>query len=954
VGVTVADDALDPRAIYERARTEERQGNLDEARTLLARAAESGDADIAPQAMDGLGILESQHGDPDKARAWFTRAIESGHHGTAPRAMVNFGVLERHQGQPGKARAWFERAAASGEPDAKAWALVNLGALDQQAGRVESAGRRYAEAAATGHPQAVKEAQQGLDQVRQVRGYLDQVVAAANQATEAFSRSRSADALRGAREAAQRAFEATQALREIPVPQMNLGAVLMDLYRNTDDENFLRAAAASLDRVEPDAALLPDGAQPNYLAVRGDVQLTQWNALHAGYMNAEVQAISLVDDAMGSFNKAAQRILEGKDPVAGRASPLYVTIVTGLGEAALAKRDWLKVRPDLGEYADLLKSALDDRLGDPASRAQCSWVLGRMVWRMYAETGRPSLLLDAAGRFETAVEQAPPDDRNRPAYELRYATVSAWLAREIQDRSGAAEKHLAELWSRWLEPSPGGVLDSAREWADLQARQKNWAASADAYQMAVRAAMTLLDRRDSPGDRRIFLRRIRGLSVLAAFALAQAGQLGGAVGMLERGRGIFFAGGQHDQAEDAGHEATWDPDAAAAATLAGMGAGTAVAFILSTWYGGAAIVLAAGRDPWLVDLPQLTDDEVERRLARLNGAYQAERAPANTKVIVVGGEGPEEIRPWGPELDAVAGWSWDACMGPLTGSLGGCDDLTLIPVGVLPLLPLHAAWTDDASRAAQRTYAVDLLAISYAPHLRGYLAARDRWTGFADGLALVVDDPGSAGAKPLPGAEIEAAAIQELFGHVLVLPGEQATAEAVKRELPRASLLHFGCHGVADVLDPGSSSLLLSGQDRLTVAEIGQLDLSRARLCVLSACESAMIGVELPDEVVNLPTAFAQAGAATVVGSLWAMDDENAALVVRRFYRNLRTDGCTPAQALRQAQRWLRDSTRAEQIAELPPDRRPAEELSPSAQLFMSRSHPAQGITDWAAFIVSA
>ena len=57
-----------------------------------------------------------------------------------------------------------------------------------------------------------------------------------------------------------------------------------------------------------------------------------------------------------------------------------------------------------------------------------------------------------------------------------------------------------------------------------------------------------------------------------------------------------------------------------------------------------------------------------------------------------------------------------------------------------------------------------------------------------------------------------------------------------------------------------------------------------------------MIGVELPDEVVNLPTAFAQAGAATVVGSLWAMDDEKAALVVRKFYRNLRTEGRTPAQ----------------------------------------------------------
>jgi Tfp pilus assembly protein PilF len=949
----VTDDAQDAIAMYRRALVEKDQGNVEQARAWLAKAAESGDVDIAPQAMNGLGVLESEHGDPAKARVWFTKAVESGHHDTAPTAMVNFGVLERHQGRPEKARAWFERALASGQLDAKAWALVNLGALDQQAGRIESTRSRYAEAAATGHPEAAEAAQQGLDQVRQVREYLDQVMAAAHQSVEDYSRSRNADALGRAREATQRAFEATQALREIPVDQMNLGALLMDLYRNTDDESFLRGAAACVDRMGPDAALLPEGAQSRYLALRGDVQLTQWSALYEGYLNAEVRAITLLDDAMDSFTAAMEQILEGKDPVAGRASPLYVNIVTSLGEAALAKRAWLKVMPDLGPYADLLNGILKDQIGDTASRAQCSWVLGRMIWRMYAETGEPSLLLDAADRFETAVDEAPPDDRNRPAYELRYAAVSAWLARETEDRSGATENQLAQLWSRGLELSPAGVLDSAREWGDLQARQKNWAASADAYQMAVSAAMILLDRRTSPDDRRIFLRGIRGLSVLAAFTLAKAGRLGAAVAMLERGRGIFFADVQH-QAGDAGQDAAWHPEEAAAAALAGMGAGTAVAFVLSTWYGGAAIALAAGRDPWLVDLPQLTDDEVERRLARLTAAYQAERAPANTKVIVMGGDGPEEIRPWAPELDAVARWSWDACMGPLIGSLSTCDELALIPVGTLPLLPLHAAWTDDAPGAPHRTYAVDLVAISYAPHLRGYLAAKDRWAGFADGLALVIDDPGSSGAPALPGAQLEAAAIRELFGHVLVLPGEEATAEATKRELPRASLLHFGCHGVADLLDPGNSSLLLSGEDRLTLAEIGQLDLSRARLCVLSACESAMIGVELPDEVVNLPTAFAQAGAATVVGSLWAMSDEPAALVVRKFYRSLRQDGLTPARALRQAQRWLRDSTRTEQIAELPPDHRPREDVSPAAQLLMSRIHPTQNITDWAALVVSA
>jgi tetratricopeptide (TPR) repeat protein len=951
----MTDAAQDYGAMFEWALRENERGNIEQARAAFTGAAESGDADFAPQAMMALGVLEIEHGDPAVARRWFTKAIESGHPEVAPKAMLNFGVLELHQHRLEEARAWFARALASGQADAKAWALVNLGDLDRRAGRIESTPRRYAEAAATGHPQAAKAALKGLDDVKQMRAYLDQVIAAAIESAADFSRSGSADALRRVGEAFQRALETTEPVQEIPVDRMNLGQWLLDLYRKCDDETFLRAAAACVDRIEPEVALLPEEKRPRYLALRGDVQLTQWLSLYAGYPNAEVRAIGLLDDAIGSLTKALEEILGGKDPVAGRADPLYVDIVTLLGSAGLAKRHWLRVRPDLAPYAELLNGVLQDQIGDPASRAQCGWVLGRIVWDMYAETGEPSLLIDAVARLGKAVDEAPPDDRNRPGYELKHATVSAWLAREIQDTRAVetAESHLRDLWSRGLELSPDGVLDSAREWADLQARQKNWGASADAYLTAFGAAMTLLGRRGSPDDRRIFLRRIRGMSVLAAFALAQAGRLGEAVAMLERGRGIFFAEGTHDGAEDAGHDAAWDPDAAVQAALARIGAGTTVAFVLCTWYGGAAIALAPGREPWLVDLPQLTDDEVERRLARFMAAYQSERAPANTKVIVVGGEGPEEIRPWAPELDAVAGWSWDACMGPLIGSLGGCDELALIPVGTLPLLPLHAAWTDDPSRGPDRTYAVDLLAVSYAPHLRAYLAGKDRWTGFADGLALVVDDPDSTGASPLPGAELEAAAIEELFGHVLVKRGQDATAEVIRRELPRASLLHFGCHGVADLVDPGSSSLLLSGEDRLTIAEIGRLDLSGARLCVLSACESAMIGVELPDEVVNLPTAFAQAGAATVVGSLWAVPDEATALLVGQFYRNLQQKGLTPAQALRQAQRWLRDSTRAEQIAALPPDRRPQEEISPAAQRLMGRIHPTQHITDWAALVVS-
>ena len=810
----------------------------------------------------------------------------------------------------------------------------------------------------------MKAAQTGLDGLRKAGAYLEGLLATARQRADEFGGLGTAGALRQAREAVVPALQAQLPLQEIPAYRTDLAALLLGLYRSSDDETFLHAAIACIGAVEPEAALLPAPAMPRYLTVRGDIQLTQWSALHAGYQDAEVKAIGLVDDAISSLTAAREQILAGADPATGRDSPLYVDIVSRLASAAFDKRHWLKTQPNLTPYAALLLEVLHDGSGDPASRARCAWQLGRIRWDMYAETGRPALLTEAARHYQAAAREAPADDPMRTAYQLRSAGAEAWLAREAQDRPAAeaAQRQLAVLWSQQLEASPAAVLDSTREWAELQARQQNWPASADAYQTAT-AAVMILFRRRAAADQPTFLRRFRGLFVHAAFALAHAGRLREAVTMLERGRGVFFT----VPSAAAGHDTRWDPENAAQSVLAAMNPGTAVVFVLATWYGGAAIGLSPGREPWLVDLPQLTDDEVTRRLSRLTAGYLSTHLPPNTKILVTGGDGLEDIRESAPEIDDVARWSWGACMGPLLGSLGTCDELTLIPTGALPALPLHAAWTSPESPAtepattADRTYALDLIAISYAPNLRAYLAGKELWTGFADGLVLAVDNPARAEAPPVPGAGLEAAKLSQLFDQVLVLRGQDATAEAVRRALPRASLVNFSCHGAADLTHPDASRLLLAGQDTLSVAEIGQLDLSSVRLCVLSACESAMIGVEHMDEVINLPTALAQAGAGTVIGSLWWVPGEGTALLVNRFYQNLRDGSCSPAEALRQAQRWLRDSTRGQQKAELsslgrPPGPGSAEEQpvrSAAAQRLLDRIRPSQHITEWAAFMVT-
>ena len=76
----------------------------------------------------------------------------------------------------------------------------------------------------------------------------------------------------------------------------------------------------------------------------------------------------------------------------------------------------------------------------------------------------------------------------------------------------------------------------------------------------------------------------------------------------------------------------------------------------------------------------------------------------------------------------------------------------------------------------------------------------------------------------------------------------------------------------------------------------------RSDLVVLSACETG-IGKEVRGEgLMSLNNAFLQAGAKTVVSSLWKVDDTATKLLMTNFYQAIATEGLTASAALRKAQ----------------------------------------------------
>jgi CHAT domain-containing protein len=142
----------------------------------------------------------------------------------------------------------------------------------------------------------------------------------------------------------------------------------------------------------------------------------------------------------------------------------------------------------------------------------------------------------------------------------------------------------------------------------------------------------------------------------------------------------------------------------------------------------------------------------------------------------------------------------------------------------------------------------------------------------------------------------------------------------VRAALPQADVVHFSCHGRTNWQLPLESGLLMADDETgrdvvLTVRDLLDSEQAVGRLATLSACETGIVGTDLPDEVVALPSALLQVGFSGVAASLWSVADISTAMLMEQFYRGWLVAHLSPAQALRGAQRWVRDTTNREKAA---------------------------------------
>jgi CHAT domain-containing protein len=176
--------------------------------------------------------------------------------------------------------------------------------------------------------------------------------------------------------------------------------------------------------------------------------------------------------------------------------------------------------------------------------------------------------------------------------------------------------------------------------------------------------------------------------------------------------------------------------------------------------------------------------------------------------------------------------------------------------------------------------------------------------------------------------------IASLTPSPLILLGADASEQELYQlsesgQLSEYSIIHVATHALIDDARPERSALVLSQVDLpdplaslmarsrvydglLTAREIVGEWKVNADLVTLSACETGL-GKKIGGEgYIGLSQAFFQAGARSLIVSLWKVNDEATSILMQKFYENYFGTGTdhrkqpTKAEALQKAKQYLR------------------------------------------------
>jgi CHAT domain-containing protein len=213
--------------------------------------------------------------------------------------------------------------------------------------------------------------------------------------------------------------------------------------------------------------------------------------------------------------------------------------------------------------------------------------------------------------------------------------------------------------------------------------------------------------------------------------------------------------------------------------------------------------------------------------------------------------------------------------------------------GLLHYVPFHALHDGES-------YLVDRFTISYAPSASVYAHCQTKPVNNAgDSLILGVPD------ERTPAIREEVEALARILPNARLLLGEEATEDVLQTYGPRSKSVHIATHGYFRQDNPMFSSIRL-GTSHLSLYDMAHLHLP-VELAVLSGCATGLNVITPGDELMGLVRGLLQAGAQSLVLSLWDVHDDSTKEFMVEFYQQLQ-NGRSKAEAMQTASIGLRES----------------------------------------------
>ncbi len=234
---------------------------------------------------------------------------------------------------------------------------------------------------------------------------------------------------------------------------------------------------------------------------------------------------------------------------------------------------------------------------------------------------------------------------------------------------------------------------------------------------------------------------------------------------------------------------------------------------------------------------------------------------------------------------------------------------------------------------SNKKFLIDDYSISYTPSFSVYTVLSNR-TGMNNDKILLVGDPAfenndiisgyrsgllednsfksrNFNLFPLKYSRDEIENLSNLFSNKTVLVSNEATESNFKKNSRSSKIIHLSTHSF---LFKNQPLIVFSKGDKSDTTDDGYLEASEiynlklnSDMVVLSSCKSGLGTIDKAEGILGMQKSFFDAGAKSVIVSMWDVNDKYTALFMKKFYEYL-NNGYDKSEALRKAKIFFKEN----------------------------------------------